>query len=264
MYGTGDRQLIDPRAVIDPDAELDEGVRIGPFSIIGAGVKIAAGTEVGPHVVIKGPTQIGRDNRIYQFASVGENPQDMKYAGEPTILQIGDRNVIREFATLHRGTVQDQGVTRIGNDNLLMAYIHVAHDCLLEDHIIMANAASLGGHVKIGRHAILGGFTKVHQFCRVGAHSFSGMGSAISMDLPPYVMASGQPAKPHGINREGLSRRGFSDETIQQIKRAYKLLYLSKKRLEEAREGIDGMLNETPELEILSDFLKHKGRGILR
>ncbi|MES9824283.1 MAG: acyl-ACP--UDP-N-acetylglucosamine O-acyltransferase [Candidatus Thiodiazotropha endolucinida] len=264
MYGTGDRPLIDPRAVIDPDAELDEGVSIGPFSIIGAGVKIAAGTEVGPHVVIKGPTQIGRDNRIYQFASVGENPQDMKYAGEPTILQIGDRNVIREFATLHRGTVQDQGVTRIGNDNLLMAYIHVAHDCLLEDHIIMANAASLGGHVKIGRHAILGGFTKVHQFCRVGAHSFSGMGSAISMDLPPYVMASGQPAKPHGINREGLSRRGFSDETIQQIKRAYKLLYLSKKRLEEAREGIDGMLNETPELEILSDFLKHEGRGILR
>ncbi|MEW8285584.1 MAG: acyl-ACP--UDP-N-acetylglucosamine O-acyltransferase [Candidatus Thiodiazotropha endolucinida] len=264
MYGTGDRQLIDPRAVIDQDAELDEGVSIGPFSIIGAGVKIAAGTEVGPHVVIKGPTQIGRDNRIYQFASVGENPQDVKYAGEPTILQIGDRNVIREFATLHRGTVQDQGVTRIGNDNLLMAYIHVAHDCLLEDHIIMANAASLGGHVKIGRHAILGGFTKVHQFCRVGAHSFSGMGSAISMDLPPYVMASGQPAKPHGINREGLSRRGFSDETIQQIKRAYKLLYFSKKRLDEAREGIAGMLNETPELEILSDFLGHKGRGILR
>ncbi|MBT3053824.1 MAG: acyl-ACP--UDP-N-acetylglucosamine O-acyltransferase [Candidatus Thiodiazotropha sp. (ex Codakia orbicularis)] len=256
--------MIDPRAVIDPDAELDEGVSIGPFSIIGAGVKITAGTEVGPHVVIKGPTQIGRDNRIYQFASVGENPQDVKYAGEPTILQIGDRNVIREFATLHRGTVQDQGVTRIGNDNLLMAYIHVAHDCLLEDHIIMANAASLGGHVKIGRHAILGGFTKVHQFCRVGAHSFSGMGSAISMDLPPYVMASGQPAKPHGINREGLSRRGFSDETIQQIKRAYKLLYLSKKRLDEAREGIDGMLNETPELEILSDFLGHMGRGILR
>ncbi|MES9972077.1 MAG: acyl-ACP--UDP-N-acetylglucosamine O-acyltransferase [Candidatus Thiodiazotropha sp.] len=256
--------MIDSRAVIDPDAELDDGVSVGPFTIIGAGVKIAAGTEIGPHVVIKGPTQIGRDNRIYQFASVGEDPQDMKYAGEPTSLVIGDRNVIREFATLHRGTVQDQGVTRIGNDNLLMAYIHVAHDCVLEDHIIMANAASLGGHVKIGRHAILGGFTKVHQFCRVGAHSFSGMGSAISMDLPPYVMASGQPAKPHGINREGLSRRGFSDQALVQIKRAYKLIYLSKKRLEEAREGIDQMLEETPELEILADFLKHKGRGILR
>ncbi|MEW8028644.1 MAG: acyl-ACP--UDP-N-acetylglucosamine O-acyltransferase [Candidatus Thiodiazotropha sp.] len=256
--------MIDPHAVIDPDAELDEGVSVGPFSIIGAGVKIAAGTEIGPHVVIKGPTQIGRDNRIYQFASVGEDPQDMKYAGEPTTLEIGDRNVIREFATLHRGTVQDKGVTRIGNDNLLMAYIHVAHDCVLEDHIIMANAASLGGHVKIGRHAILGGFTKVHQFCRVGAHSFSGMGSAISMDLPPYVMASGQPAKPHGINREGLSRRGFSSESIQQIKRAYKLIYLSKKRLDEAWEVIDEMLSETPELEVLCDFLKHKGRGILR
>jgi UDP-N-acetylglucosamine acyltransferase len=264
VYGTGDRQLIDSRAVIDPDAELDEGVSVGPFSIIGAGVKIAAGTEIGSHVVIKGPTQIGRDNRIFQFASVGEEPQDMKYAGEPTTLQIGDRNVIREFATLHRGTTQDQGVTRIGSDNLLMAYVHVAHDCVLEDHIIMANAASLGGHVKIGKHAILGGFTKVHQFCRVGAHSFSGMGSAISMDLPPYVMASGQPAKPHGINREGLSRRGFSSEAIQQIKRAYKLIYLSKSRLEEAREGIEAMLIETPELDILADFLKHKGRGILR
>jgi UDP-N-acetylglucosamine acyltransferase len=264
VYSTGDRQLIDPRADIDPDAELDEGVTVGPFSIIGAGVKIAAGTEIGSHVVIKGPTQIGRDNRIFQFASIGEEPQDMKYAGELSTLEIGDRNVIREFATLHRGTVQDQGVTRVGNDNLLMAYIHVAHDCVLEDHIIMANAASLGGHVKIGKHAILGGFTKVHQFCRVGAHSFSGMGSAISMDLPPYVMASGQPAKPHGINREGLIRRGFSSEAIQQIKRAYKLIYLSKMRLEEAREGIQAMLHETPELEILADFLKHKGRGILR
>lgn len=264
MHGAGDRQLIDPRAVIDPDAELDEGVAVGPFSIIGAGVKIAAGTVIGPHVVIKGPTRIGRDNRIFQFASVGEDPQDMKYAGEPTTLQIGDRNVIREFATLHRGTVQEQGVTRIGDDNLLMAYTHVAHDCVLEDHIIMANAASLGGHVKIGRHAILGGFTKVHQFCRVGAHSFTGMGSAVSMDLPPYVMVSGQPAKPHGINREGLNRRGFSSEAIAQIKRAYKLIYHSGKRLEEAREGIDVMLSDTPELEILAEFLKHKGRGILR
>ncbi|MEW8508800.1 MAG: acyl-ACP--UDP-N-acetylglucosamine O-acyltransferase [Candidatus Thiodiazotropha sp.] len=264
MYGAGDRQLIDPRAVVDPGAELDEGVSVGPFSIIGDGVKIAAGTVIGPHVVVGGPTEIGRDNRIYQFASIGEDPQDMKYAGEPTRLEIGDRNVIREFATLHRGTTQDQGVTRIGNDNLLMAYIHVAHDCILDDHIIMANAASLGGHVHIDCHAILGGFTKVHQFCRVGAHSFSGMGSAIGMDLPPYVMASGQPAKPHGINREGLSRRGFSKETIQQIRRAYKLIYHSNKRLEEARDGIDAMLRDTPELETLSEFLKIKGRGILR
>jgi UDP-N-acetylglucosamine acyltransferase len=264
VYGAGDRPLIDPRAVIDPDAELDEGVTVGPFSIIRAGVKIASGTVIGSHVVVKGPTEIGRDNRIFQFASVGEDPQDMKYTGEPTALEIGDRNVIREFATLHRGTAQDRGVTRIGNDNLLMAYTHVAHDCVLEDHIIMANAASLGGHVKLGEYAILGGFTKVHQFCRVGAHSFSGMGSAISMDLPPFVMASGQPAKPHGINREGLSRRGFSSKAIARIKRAYKLIYLSKKRLDEAKEGIEAMLNETPELEILAEFLKHKGRGILR
>lgn len=264
MYSTGDRQLIDPRAVIDADAELDEEVSVGPFTVIGAGVKIAARTVIGPHVVIKGPTQIGRDNRIYQFASVGEDPQDMKYSGEPTRLEIGDRNVIRECATLHRGTSQDLGVTRIGNDNLLMAYIHVAHDCVIEDHVIMSNAASLGGHVQVGRHAILGGFTKVHQFCRVGAHSFSGMGSAIGMDLPPYVMVSGQPAKPHGINSKGLSRRGFSKETIQQIKRAYKLIYHSNKRLIEARDEIDGMLSGTPELEILSAFLKHKGRGIVR
>lgn len=264
MYCKGDRPLIDPRAVIDPDAELEEGVRVGPFSIIGAGVRIAAGTVIGPHVVINGPTHIGKDNRFYQFTSVGEDPQDMKYAGEPTTLEIGDRNVIREFATLHRGTIQDQGVTRIGNDNLLMAYIHVAHDCQLGDHIIMANAASLGGHVEVGDYAILGGFTRVHQFCRVGAHSFSGMGSSINMDLPPYFMVSGHPAKPYGINREGLSRRGFSSEAIQQIKRAYKLIYLSKQRLEEARDMIDTMQEENPELEILGKFLHQKGRGILR
>lgn len=264
MHRQGDRQLIDSRAVIDADAELEEGVSVGAFSIIGAGVRIAAGTVVGPHVVINGPTRIGRDNRIFQFASVGEDPQDKKYAGEATSLEIGDRNVIREFATLHRGTVQDRGVTRIGNDNLLMAYIHVAHDCVLGDHVIMANAASLGGHARIGDYAILGGFTMVHQFCRVGAHSFSGMGSAINMDLPPYMMVSGQPAKPYGINREGLSRRGFTSEAIQQIKRAYKLIYLSKQRLEAARNAIDEMSKETPELEILADFLKQKGRGILR
>ncbi|MET0089287.1 MAG: acyl-ACP--UDP-N-acetylglucosamine O-acyltransferase [Candidatus Thiodiazotropha sp.] len=256
--------MIDSRAVIDPDAQLAEDVSVGPFSVIGPGVEIGSGTVVGPHVVIKGPTRIGRDNRIYQFASVGEDPQDKKYAGEPTRLEIGDRNVIREFTTLHRGTVQDQSVTRIGNDNLLMAYIHIAHDCVLGDHVIMANAASLGGHVQIQDHAILGGFSKVHQFCRIGAHSFSGMGAAINMDLPPYVMVAGQPTKPHGINREGLSRRGFSKEAIQQIKRAYKVLYQSGRRLEEARDVIEGMLDETPELSLMTEFLSHSGRGILR
>ncbi|MCU7914510.1 MAG: acyl-ACP--UDP-N-acetylglucosamine O-acyltransferase [Candidatus Thiodiazotropha sp. (ex Gloverina cf. vestifex)] len=256
--------MIDPRGVIDPTAELEEGVSVGPFSVIGAGVKIGSGTTIGPHVVINGPTHIGRDNRIYQFASVGEDPQDKKYAGEPTMLEIGDRNVIRECATLHRGTVQDQSITRIGSDNLFMAYIHVAHDCIIGDHIILANGASLGGHVQIGDHAILGGFTMVHQFGRVGAHSFCGMGSAVNMDLPPYVTVSGQPAKPHGINSEGLRRRGFTAEDIQQIKRAYKLIYKSKLRLEETRVEIGGMLEQTPALKILHDFLAESGRGILR
>lgn len=264
MHRQGDRKLIDPRAVIDPDAELEDEVSVGPFSVIGAGVKIGRGTEIGPHVVIKGPTRIGRDNRIFQFASVGEDPQDKKYAGEPTILEIGDRNVIRECATLHRGTVQDQGVTRIGSDNLFMAYIHVAHDCVIGDNVIMANGASLGGHVQIGDWAILGGFTMVHQFGRIGAHSFCGMGSAVNMDLPPYVTVAGQPAKPHGINSEGLRRRGFSAEDIRQIKRAYKLIYMSKLRLEDARAEIGQMMRQTPALAVLHDFLGQGGRGILR
>lgn len=264
MYRQGDRKLIDSRAVIEPGAELDEGVSVGPFSVIGAGVRIGKGTTIGPHVVVKGPTTIGCDNRVYQFASVGEDPQDKKYAGEPTSLEIGDRNVIRECATLHRGTVQDQGITRIGSDNLLMAYIHVAHDCVIGDNVILANGASLGGHVHIGDWAILGGFTMVHQFGRVGAHSFCGMGSAVNMDLPPFVTVSGQPAKPHGINSEGLRRRGFSDDEIRQVKRAYKLIYKSKLRLEEAREAIGAMLEETPALQTLFDFLGASGRGILR
>lgn len=264
MYCQGDSELIDPRAVVDPVAQLDEGVEVGPFSIIGSGVQIAKGTSIGPHVVIKGHTRIGKNNRIFQFASVGEDPQDKKYAGEETLLEIGDNNVIREFVTINRGTAQDRGATRIGNDNLLMAYTHVAHDCLLGDHTIMANAASLGGHVNIDDHAILGGFTMVHQFCRIGAHSFCGMGSAIGKDLPPYMMVSGQPAKPHGINSEGLRRRNFSEETILLIKRAYKQLYMSNKRLEEAIQAIREMRQGTPELEILVDFLAQSSRGILR
>jgi len=264
VHGQGDRELIDKRAIIDPKAELDEAVEVGPFSVIGPDVQIGKGTRIGPHAVVKGPTRLGRDNRVYQFASVGEEPQDKKYAGEPTRLEIGDHNVIREFTTLHRGTVQADGVTLIGNHNLLMAYTHVAHDCELGDHIILANAASLGGHVSIDDHAILGGFTMVHQFCRVGAHSFCGMGSAISKDLPPYVLVSGSPAKPHGINSEGLRRRGFSTETIMQIKRAYKQLYLSGKRLEQAIARLREMAQQTPELDLLVDFLSRPGRGILR
>ncbi|RLJ15703.1 acyl-[acyl-carrier-protein]--UDP-N-acetylglucosamine O-acyltransferase [bacterium endosymbiont of Escarpia laminata] len=255
---------IDQRAVIDPSAELGEGVSIGPFSVIGADVKIGRGTTIGPHVVINGPTRIGEDNRIFQFASVGEDPQDKKYGGEPTWLEIGDRNVIREFVTINRGTQQDVGTTRIGNDNLFMAYTHVAHDCQIGNDVIMANAASLGGHVQISDHTILGGFTIVHQFCRIGAYSFCAMGSVISKDLPPYVMVSGHPAKPYGINTEGLRRHQYSEQAIRQIKRAYKLLYKSQLRLEEAIESIREMAGEAPEVGIMVDFIAQGGRSILR
>jgi len=256
--------LIDPRALIDDRAEIDEGVTIGPFTTIGPGVSIGRGTEIGPHVVISRNTTIGRDNRIFQFASVGEDPQDKKYAGEETFLEIGDRNVIREFATVNRGTVQDKGRTLIGSDNLLMAYTHVAHDCRIGDHAILANAASLGGHVDVEDWAILGGFTIVHQFCRIGAHSFCGMGSAISKDVPPYVTVGGHPAKPHGINSEGLRRRGFTDEQIQAIKRGYKLIYMQQLKLDEAIDRIEADSGEGEPVRRLVDFLRNRGRSIVR
>lgn len=256
--------MIDSRAAIAPGAELDEGVSVGPFAVIGEGVRIGAGTWIGPHAVLRGPTVIGRDNKIFQFASVGEDPQDKKYGGEPTRLEIGDRNVIRECATVHRGTAQDAGVTRIGNDNLLMAYTHVAHDCLLGDHVILANAASLGGHIVVGDWAILGGFAIVHQFCRIGAHCFCGMGSVISMDVPPFVTVSGHPAAVHGINSEGLQRRGFDAELIARIKQAYRVLYKSGLRLEQATAALQEMAEDTPQLEGLVGFLRSSRRGIVR
>jgi UDP-N-acetylglucosamine acyltransferase len=256
--------VIDSRAVIDPKAELDEGVTVGPFAVIGAGVRIGKGTSIGPHTVIKSNTTIGVDNKIYQFASVGEDPQDKKYAGEDTRLEIGDRNVIREFATLHRGTVQDAGVTLVGSDNLLMAYTHLAHDCRIGDNVILANAASLGGHVTIGDWAILGGFTIVHQFCRIGAHSFCAMGSAISKDVPPYVTVGGHPAAPHGLNSEGLRRRGFDNQALQNIKRAYKLLYKEHLKLSEATEALREMAQEYPEISLMSEFLDSSERSIVR
>jgi UDP-N-acetylglucosamine acyltransferase len=255
---------VDARAVIDPAAELDEGVTVGAFAVIGTGVRIGGGTAIGPHVVIRGPTRIGRDNRIFQFASIGEDPQDKKYAGEETGLEIGDRNQIREFTTIHRGTVQDDSLTRIGSDNLLMAYTHVAHDCRIGDNVVMANAASLGGHVQIGDWAILGGFSIVHQFCRIGAHSFSAMGSAIGRDVPPYVMVGGHPARPHGINSEGLKRRGFSADQMGSIRRAYKALYLSGLPLAAAREQIDAAAADSEVLRVLADFLASSGRSIVR
>ena len=256
--------MIDPRAAVDAAAELDEGVSVGPFAVIGPGVRIGRGTTIGPHAVIQGPTTIGADNHIFQFASVGEAPQDKKYGGEDTRLEIGDRNVIRECATVHRGTVQDEGVTRIGNDGLFMAYTHVAHDCRIGDHVIMANGATLAGHVVIEDHVILGGFTLVHQFCAIGAHSFTAMGTAIGKDVPPYLMVSGNPAKPHGINTEGLKRRGFTAEQLKVLKAAYRVLYLSGLKLEEARLRLDEMSADAPEAGRLAAFLVRSRRSIVR
>ena len=256
--------MIDARAVIDPGAELDEAVTVGPFAVIGAGVRIGAGSEIGPHAVIRGTTTIGRDNRIFQFSSVGEDPQDKKYAGEHTRLEIGDRNQIREFVTIHRGTVQDAGLTSIGNDNLFMAYTHVAHDCRIADHVILANAASLGGHVQVGEWAILGGFAIVHQFCRIGAHSFCAMGSVISKDVVPYVTVGGHPAKPYGLNTEGLRRRGFPPEALNAIKRAYRRVFLSGLKLEEAVDELAEQADVNPEVRVLVDFLRSSERSIVR
>ncbi|NNF66429.1 MAG: acyl-ACP--UDP-N-acetylglucosamine O-acyltransferase [Gammaproteobacteria bacterium] len=256
--------MIDPRAIIADDAKIAADVEIGPFSVIGPGVSIAAGTRVGPHVVINGPTSIGKDNRIFQFSSIGEAPQDKKYAGEATRLEIGDRNTIRESCTINRGTSQDRGVTVIGDDNWIMAYVHVAHDCIVGNNTIMANATTLAGHVTVDDWAILGGFTKVHQFCRIGAHSFTAMDCALSRDLPPYVTAAGHLASPKGINSEGLKRRGYSAEQIRRIRRAYKLLYRSDLRLEEAIVQLRNEVDGHDEIKILVDFLESSERSIIR
>lgn len=251
-------------AIIDPLARLADGVTIGPYAVIGADVEIGPGTSVGPHTVIEGPTRIGAENRIFQFCSIGAAPQDKKYAAEPTLLEIGDRNTIREFCTLNRGTVQDTGLTRVGNDNWIMAYVHIAHDCVVGNNTIFANNAQLAGHVKVGDFAILGGFTVVHQFVRIGAHSMTAMGTILLQDLPPYVTASGNPAQPHGTNSEGLKRRGFSAEGISAIRRAYKTLYKSGLRLDEAREQISAERPDHAELDLLSEFIADSGRGLIR
>jgi UDP-N-acetylglucosamine acyltransferase len=264
VHGAGILSLIHGSAIVDPSADLDEGVEVGPFSIVGPGVRIGRGTRIGPHVVVKGPSEIGRDNRIFQFASIGEDPQDKKYGGEPTHLTMGDRNVVREGATIHRGTTQDAGVTSIGNDNLFMAYTHVAHDCHIGDHAIMANAASLGGHVRVEDWSILGGFTLVHQFCRIGAHSFCAMGSVVSRDVPTYITVGGHPAEPRGINAEGLKRRGYSEEAITLIRRAYRLLYMSSLKLADALAAIRELEGACPELTPLADFIANSSRSIVR
>jgi UDP-N-acetylglucosamine acyltransferase len=255
---------IHPTAIIDPTAELDSSVVVGAYSVIGAHVKIGAGTRVASHVTINGPTIIGKNNEIFQFSSLGEVPQDKKYKNEPTLLEIGDNNTIREFCTFNRGTVQDKGTTKIGNDNWIMAYVHIAHDCQIGNHTIFANNASLAGHVDVHDYAILGGFTLIHQFCKIGSHVITAVGSVVFKDIPPYVTAAGYDAKPHGINSEGLKRRGFSPEAILQIKRAYKALYRNSLTLEEAKVELLNMQAQTPEIGLLTDFLNISTRGIVR
>ena len=257
-------ERIHPTALIHPAAKIGKNVSIGAYSIIGEYVEIGDATWIGPHVVITGHTRIGQENRIFQFCSIGEIPQDKKYAGEPTRLEIGNRNTIRESCTFNCGTVQDGGVTRMSNDNWIMAYVHVAHDCQIGSNTIIANSTQLGGHIIIGDWAILGGCTAVHQFVRIGAHSMTAAGTVLLLDMPPYVMASGNTAEPHGINSEGLKRRGFSPAAITAIRRAYKTLYKSGLKLDEAREMIASEVAAVPELKIISDFLHGQGRGIIR
>ncbi len=256
--------LIHPTALIDPKAELDEGVRVGPYSIIEGDVQIGAGTIVGPHVVIQGPIRIGQDNHFYQFGSIGAAPQDKKYHGEPTRLVIGNGNTFRENVTLNRGTVQDRGETTIGDDNWIMAGVHIAHDCVVGNHTIFANASALAGHVQVHDWAILGGYTLVHQFCRIGAHSFCGMGSVINQDVPDFVVVSGNLAEPRGINTEGLKRRGFTREQLAIIKKAYRILYRTGNRLEQALEEIELINDEQGTLDSLIAFLRNSQRGIVR
>ena len=257
--------MIHATAIVHPRAHLGANVSIGPYALIGEHVVLGEGTQVGAHAVINGHTQIGRDNHIFQFVSLGEIPQDKKYAGEPTRLEIGDRNTIREFCTLNIGTAQDVGVTRIGSDNWIMAYVHIAHDCQVGNDIIFANNTALAGHVTVGDHAVLGGFTGVHQFCQIGAHVMTAISTVVYKDIPPYVLAAGSDgAKPNGINSEGLKRRGFSPEAISAVKQAYKTLFRNGLTLEQARvELLDQALTH-PEIQLILDFLAKATRGIIR
>ena len=256
--------MIHPSALIDPGAKLGQNVSVGAYSIIGADVEIGDNTWIGPHVVIEGPTRIGRDNRIWQFASLGAAPQDKKFHGENSLLEIGDRNVIREFVTFNRGTDDGAGVTRVGNDNWLMAYVHLAHDCIVGNNVIFSNAASLAGHVVVDDWVILGGFSLVHQFCQIGAHAFTSMGSIINRDVPPYVTVAGSFAEPKGINSEGLRRRGFDTDRILSIKRAYKTLYKSGLQLAQAREELARAASDAPDVKLMLDFIERSQRSLVR
>lgn len=254
--------MIHETAIIESSAKLGNNVSVGPWTYIGHDVEIGDDCKIGSHVVLRGPTTLGAGNRVFQFSSIGEDCQDKKYAGEPTRLVIGDNNVFRECTTIHRGTVQDNSLTQIGNDNLFMAYVHIAHDCMIGSHNILANATTLAGHVHVGDHVILGGFTGVHQFCKIGSHAFTAVSSVVVQDIPPYVMAQGHNAVPRTINSEGLKRRGFDPAQIQNIKRAYKLLYRQGLTLQTALADMRAM--DAPELTTMIEFIEQSERGIIR
>lgn len=256
--------MIDARAIVAPGAQLAPDVAVGAFSVIGPEVTIGARTWIGPHAVISGATRIGEDNKIYQFASIGEAPQDKKYKGEPTRLEIGDRNVFREFSSVNRGTTHDKGVTRVGSDNLFMCYTHVAHDCVVGDKTVLANGATLGGHVQLGDWVIMGGFSAIHQFCKVGEHAFIANNTAVTRDVPPYVMTVGQPAIPHSVNSEGLKRRGFTPQQIRNIRNAFRILYRSDLKLADALVQLKARAPQQPELASFIAFIGTSTRSIVR
>lgn len=256
--------MIHSLAIVDPGAKIGKDVEIGAFSVVGAGVEIGAGTWIGPHVVINGPTRIGNENRIYQFSSLGEAPQHLGYKGEPTRLEIGDRNIIREYCTFSRGTVGGDGVTRMGNGNFIMAYCHVAHDCQVGNNTIFANGTSLAGHVRVEDWVIFGGFTMVHQFCRVGAYTMTGINTVTFKDIPPYLLVAGNTAVPHGLNVRGLKRRNFSEHAVDSLRKAYKLVYKSGLSLSEAIGQIGPLAETSAEAGRFLDFIKQSKRGIVR
>lgn len=255
--------MIDERAIIDSSAKIDEDVSIGPWTFVGPQVEIGSGTVIGPHVVIKGHTKIGQNNKIYQYASLGEDPQHVNYKGEETWLEIGDSNVIREFCTLNRGTVQGGGVTSIGNGNFLMAYVHIAHDCKVSDHTIFVNNASLAGHVKVEQHATIGGFVGIHQFCNIGAYSFI-TAAMVGKDVPPYVIVTGNTAEVCGLNTVGLKRRGFSTDTITMLRRAYNILFRQGLNVKQALIELEKMVLECPEVKLFIDAVNNSSRGLVR
>ena len=255
---------IDPRAVVAEGAKLAPGVEVGAYAIIGPDVEIGEGTVIGPHAIVTGWTRLGARNKVFQFASIGDAPQDKKYAGEPTRVEIGDGNVFREYVTVNRGTAKDKGVTRIGDDNLFMASSHVAHDCVVGSHCVFANLATLAGHVEIGDHVILAGFTGVHQFCKIGSHAFIANNTAVTRDVPPYIMAVGHPAEPHSVNATGLSRRGFSPEQVRNIKNAFRTLYRSDLPLEEAVKRLREAAATQPEIVPFVEFIGRSTRSLVR